>query len=74
MCGLKHKLRFTGKDFLDKFCASFELSLVLLNQVPQICPAFVNSLDPDHLAFEKANWSGSALFVTKYKNLYQQAR
>ena len=42
-----------------------------------MCPAFANSVDPDHLASdqlasEEANWSGSALFVIKYVNLYQQ--
>ena len=34
-------------------------------------PAFANSVDPDQLASE-ANWSGSALFVIKYLNLYEQ--
>ena len=33
--------------------------------------AFSNSIDPDQLASE-ANWSGSALFVIQYVNLYQQ--
>ena len=33
---------------------------------------FANSIDPDELASEEANWSGSALFVTKDSNLYQQ--
>ena len=37
-----------------------------------ICPAFANSVDPDQLASEEANWSGSALFVIKYMKLYQQ--
>ena len=36
-----------------------------------ICPAFANSVDPDQLASKEANWSGSALFVIKYVNLYQ---
>ena len=45
------------------------LTLVLLN--PDICPAFANSVDPDQLASEEANWSGSTLFVIKYVNLYQ---
>ena len=31
-----------------------------------------NSADPDQLASEEANWSGSALFAIKYVNLYQQ--
>ena len=29
-------------------------------------PAFENSVDPDQLASEKANWSGSALFAIKW--------
>ena len=32
----------------------------------------VNSVDPDQLASEEANWSGSALFVIQYMNLYQK--
>ena len=36
-------------------------------------PAFVNNVDPDQLASEEANWSGSALFVIQYVNLYQQS-
>ena len=31
-----------------------------------------NSVDPDQLASEEANWSGSALFAIQYLNLYQQ--
>ena len=31
-----------------------------------------NSLDPDQLATEEANWSGSALFVIKYVNIYKK--
>ena len=31
-----------------------------------------NSADPDQLASEEANWSGSALFVIEYVNLFQQ--
>ena len=38
----------------------------------RICPAFANSVDPDQLAFEEANWSGSALFAVQYSNFYQQ--
>ena len=38
----------------------------------QIYPVFANSVDPDQLSSEEANWSGSALFATKYVNLYQQ--
>ena len=42
------------------------LTLVLLN--PDI-PVFANSVDPDQLASDEANWSGSALFAIKYVNL-----
>ena len=31
------------------------------------------NVDPDQLASEEANWSGSALFVIKYVNLCQQS-
>ena len=37
-----------------------DLTLVLLN--PDM-PCFANSEDPDQLASDEANWSGSALFV-----------
>ena len=36
-------------------------------------PAFANSVDPDQLASEEANWSGSALFAIQYMNLCQQS-
>ena len=36
------------------------------------CPVLANSVDPDQLASEKANWSGSAPFVIKYANFYQK--
>ena len=43
------------------------LSVYNLTQVlPNPSPAFANSVDPDQLASEEANWSGSALFVIKY--------
>ena len=35
-------------------------------------PCLANSVDPDQLASEEANWSGSALFVIKYVNFYQK--
>ena len=44
------------------------LTLVLLSLD---IPAFANSVAPDQLASEEANWSGSALFAIKYVNLYQ---
>ena len=37
-------------------------------------PPLENSVDPDHLASEEPNQSGSALFVIKHMNLYQQPR
>ena len=40
----------------------------------QIYPAFANSVDPNQLASEEANWSGSALFAINYVNLFQQSR
>ena len=43
-----------------------DLTLVLLSLD---IPYFVNSVDPDQLASEEANWSGSALFAIKYANL-----
>ena len=36
------------------------------------CPVLANSVDPDQLASEEANWFGSALFVIKYVNLYKK--
>ena len=39
----------------------------------RIYPAFANSVDPDQLASEEANWSGSTLFAIQYVNLYQQS-
>ena len=39
------------------------LTLLLLSMT---CPVLANRLDPDQLASEEANWSGSALFVIKY--------
>ena len=44
------------------------LTLFLLNTT---CPALAKSVNADQLASEEANWSGSALFVIKYVNFYQ---
>ena len=44
-------------------------TLLLLNTT---CPVLANSVDPDQLASEEANWSGSALFVIKYVNFCQK--
>ena len=45
-------------------------TLVLLNPGMSF---FANSVDPDQLAAEEANWFGSALLATEYVNLYQQS-
>ena len=46
------------------------LTILWLNTT---CPVLPNSVDPDQLASEEANWSGSALFVIKYVNFYQKS-
>ena len=40
------------------------------------CPVIANKVEPEQLASEEANWSGSALFVIKYRyvNFYQKPR
>ena len=43
------------------------LTLLLLNM---LYPVIANSVDPNQLASEEANWSGSALFVVKDVNFY----
>ena len=45
------------------------LTLLLLNTT---CPVLADSVDPDQLASEEANWSRAALFVIKYVNFYQK--
>ena len=49
---------------------SIVLTLLLLSTT---CHVLANSVDPDQLAFEEANWSGSALFVIKYVNFYKKS-
>ena len=36
------------------------------------CYVLANSVDPDQLASEEANWSGSAVFVSEYVKIYQK--
>ena len=43
----------------------------MLNPGPTDPQIFASSVDPDQLASEEANWSGSALFVIKCVHLYQ---
>ena len=62
--------RTTFFSCIYKSTDQFEcLTLLLLNMT---CPILTNSVDPDQLASEEANWSGSALFVIKYVNFYQK--
>ena len=60
----KHHLKIK-----NKFPLKSSLTLLLLNRT---CPVLANSVDPDQLASEEANWSRSALFVIKYVNFYQK--
>ena len=52
-----------------KFLNIFFLTLLLLSTT---CPVLANSADPDQLASEEANWSGSALFAIKAVDFYQK--
>ena len=66
---IKATTKHDGHHYLNSWLIPFTLkylTLVLLN--PD-----TNSVDPDQLASEEANWSGSALFVIEYENLYQQS-
>ena len=74
---LKYQALFSLKcdnKYISKFFSAAvvigSLTLVLLN--PDIL-CFANSVDPDQLASEEANWSGSALFAIQNVNLYQQS-
>ena len=49
-------------------CSKMDLARLLLNTT---CPVLANSVEPDQLASEEANWSGSTLFVIKNVNFYQ---
>ena len=48
------------------------LQMLTLLSLNTTCPVLANSVDPNQLASEEANWSGSALFVIKYVNFYQK--
>ena len=52
----------------EKYFSYFCLTLLLLNTT---CPVLANSVDPDQLASDEANWSGSILFAINYVNIYQ---
>ena len=61
-----------------KYISRIKLSFVIKHILCEINPgpaealSLKNSLDPDQLASEEANWSGSALFVIQYMNLYEK--
>ena len=59
--------------FTDIYCSPWKIDLTLL-LLTMTCPVLANSVDPDQLASQEANWSGSALFVIKYVNFYQKHR
>ena len=50
-------------------CVELCLTNLLLNTA---CPDLANSVDPDQLASEEANWSRSALFIIKNVNFCQK--
>ena len=58
----------------DWQCNSGRFPTVTLYLLKTTCPVLANSVDPDQLASEEANWSGSALFAIKYVNFYQKPR
>ena len=58
------------KAFNKNFSQNSNETLVLLNQ--NIYPVFANSVDPDQVASEDVNGSGSAPFVIQYVTLYHQ--
>ena len=47
----------------DHLWLEAKLTLLLLNTT---CPVLANSVDPDQLASEEANWSGSALSLNMW--------
>ena len=58
---------YQDRRFYLELVLNIVLTLLLLNMT---CPVLANSVDPDQLASEEANWSGSALFVIKCVNFY----
>ena len=61
--------RLSVHHAISSYTTEQNLTLLLLNTT---CPVLANSVDPNQLASEEANWSGSALFVIKYVNFYQK--
>ena len=56
----------------DSRTSSNQLSVSTFLLLNTTCPVLANSVDPDQLASEETNWSGSALFVIKYMNFYKK--
>ena len=59
-------------EYLGQIQYSYTYHVLTLLLLSTTCPVLANSVDPDQLASEEANWSGSALFVIKYVNFYQK--
>ena len=57
---------------MEKSTSELSVDLLTLLLLDTTCPVLAISVDPDHLASEEANWSGSALFVSNYVNFYQK--
>ena len=53
---------------MPKLILEKHLSLLLLNTT---CPVLSNNIDPDQLTSKEENWSGTAVFIIKYVNFYQ---
>ena len=68
------KCNFLPKDKKELFVLVHLLCPLFLTLVlwTWIYPDFANIVDPDQLASEESNWSGSTLFAIKYVILYQQ--
>ena len=73
---------FSNKSFynifkinkINQWCHRFLMNIMRCKwakkiSISNIYTSFANSVDPDQLASEEANWSGSALFAIKYVNL-----
>ena len=57
---------------LSKWTANIAPDKINPSLAEHVIPCLLaNSVDPDQLASEEANWSGSALFAIKYVNFYQ---
>ena len=62
----------TTDEHFKYFKSSRNVQKHFLSCWTRIYPDFANSVGPDQLASDEANWSGSARFAIKYVNLHQQ--